>query len=77
MRFDMVFTAQILMRIFVETTPLSKYLQTKGILSAHRVVIATQESLKSLTGDFSTVKAAADKFVKWTNDCIEEREEDV
>lgn len=45
------------------------------ILSAHRMVIATQESLKSIARDFSSVKAAADTFVKWTNKNIEEREE--
>lgn len=70
-------TAQIFLRIFDQTTPLSKYLQTEGmdILSAHRMVIATQESLKRIAKDFSSVKAAVDTFVKWTNKNIEEREE--
>ncbi|KAJ4938967.1 hypothetical protein JOQ06_028430 [Pogonophryne albipinna] len=45
------------------------------ILSAHRMVSATQESLKSIARDFKTVKAAADTFAKWTNENIEEREE--
>ncbi|KAJ4935422.1 hypothetical protein JOQ06_016955, partial [Pogonophryne albipinna] len=49
--------------------------QKKDILSAHRMVSATQESLKSIARDFKTVKAAADTFAKWTNENIEEREE--
>ncbi|KAJ8362303.1 hypothetical protein AAFF_G00384480 [Aldrovandia affinis] len=44
------------------------------ILSAHRMVIATQDSLKKITRDFTTVKAAADTFVKWANENLEERE---
>ncbi len=70
-------TAQIFLRVFEQTTPLSKYLQTKGmgILSAHQKMIAIQDSLKSIARDFTTMKAAADAFVKWTNENIEEREE--
>lgn len=70
-------TAQIFLRIFEQTSPLSKYLQTEGmdILSAHRMVIATHESLKTIARDFISVKAAADKFVNWTNENIEQRME--
>jgi len=77
LRFETVLTAQIFLRLFEKTTPLSKYLQTQkmDILSAHRMVSATQESLKSIARDFKTVKAAADTFAKWTNENIEEREE--
>lgn len=70
-------TAQIFLRIFDHTTPLSKYLQTErmDILSAHRMVIATHESLKSIARDLISVRAAADTFVKWTNENIEQRKE--
>ena len=37
--------------------------------------IVTQQSLKNITRDLRTVKAAADTFVKWTNENIEEKEE--
>ncbi|KAJ8386345.1 hypothetical protein AAFF_G00174420 [Aldrovandia affinis] len=76
LKYETVLTAQIFLRVFELTTPLSKYLQTKGmeILSAHRMVIATQDSLKKITRDFTTVKAAADTFVKWGNENLEERE---
>ena len=39
------------------------------------MTIATQESLKSIARDFTTVKATVDAFVKWTNENIEERKE--
>ena len=70
--------AQLFLRDFEQISPLSKYLQTKGmeILSAHRMVTATQVSLKSITRDFTTVKAAADTFVKWTIGKLEKGEEE-
>lgn len=72
-----VLTAQIFLRVFEQTTPLSKYLQSTAmdILSAHHMVTATQDSLKSIARDFPTVKAAADTFVKQTNQKLEERED--
>lgn len=77
LKHETVLTAQIFLRVFEQTTPLSKYLQSKGMdnLSAHRMVTTTQESLKSIARDFTTVKAAADTFVKWTNEKLEERED--
>ena len=47
------------------------------ILTAHRMVMATQEGLKNIARDFETVKAAADTFVQWANDQIETREVEV
>lgn len=74
LRYETVLTAQIFLRIFDHTTPLSKYFQTEmmNILSAHRMVIATHESIAR---DFISVRAAADTFVKWTNESIEQRKE--
>ena len=45
------------------------------ILSAHRMFTATQVSLKGITRDFATVKAAADTFVKWTSGKLQEGDE--
>ena len=58
---ETILTAQLFLRIFEETSPLSKYLQTSGmdILSAHRMVVRTQESLKDMARDFESVKNAA------------------
>lgn len=77
LKHETVLTAQIFLRVFKQTPPLSKYLQSKGmdILYAHRMVTATKESLKSIARDFTSVKAAADTFVKWTNEKLEERED--
>lgn len=49
---------------------MSKYLQTEGmdILSAHRMVMSTQDALKKMTRDFQAVKAAGDDFDKWANE---------
>nr|XP_054590119.1 52 kDa repressor of the inhibitor of the protein kinase-like [Nothobranchius furzeri] len=77
LKHETVLTAQIFLRVFEQTTPLSKYLQSKGmdILSAHHMVTVTQDSLKSIARDFPTVKEAADRFVKQTNQKLEEKEE--
>lgn len=79
MKHETVLTAQIFLRVFEQTTPLSKYLQSKAmdILSARHMVTATQESLKSIARDFVAVKAAADTFVKWTNEKLEERVDNI
>ncbi|KAJ8270536.1 hypothetical protein GJAV_G00116060 [Gymnothorax javanicus] len=61
----------------VQERLVAMYLQSEGmdILSAHRMVTTTQESLKSIARDFSSVKSAADTFVKWANEQLEERED--
>ena len=78
LKYETILPAQLFLRVFEQISPLSKYLQTKGmeILSAHRMVTATQVSLKSITRDFTTVKAAADTFVKWTIGKLEKGEEE-
>lgn len=50
LKYECILTAQIFIRILEETSPLSKYHQTQGmdILSAHRMVMATHESLKRM-----------------------------
>ncbi|KAI4884376.1 hypothetical protein NFI96_000286 [Prochilodus magdalenae] len=79
LRHETILTAQLFMRIFKQTTPLSKYLQTGGmdILSAHRMVISTHEALKQMARDFKAVKDAADNFVKWANEKLEEQDEEI
>ncbi|KAI2644925.1 4-diphosphocytidyl-2-C-methyl-D-erythritol kinase [Labeo rohita] len=64
LRYETVLTAQLFLRIFEFTSPLSKYLQTSGmdILSAHRMVTTTHEPLKKIARDFPAVKDAADCF---------------
>ena len=77
LRYETVLTAQIFLRIFQHTSPLSKYLQTKGmdIITAQRLVKGTEEGLRECARDFEGVKCAADEFVKWANERLQEEEE--
>lgn len=79
MRYETVLTAQLFLRIFEVTTPLSKYLQTHGldILSAHRMVLATEQSLRNMARDFESVKQAADYFVQFANAKLSDEECDL
>lgn len=79
MRYETVLAAQLFLRIFEVTTPLSKYLQTHGldILSAHRMVLTTEASLKNMARDFESVKQAADGFVQFANVKLTEEECDL
>jgi hypothetical protein len=65
LKYETILTAQIFLRIFEHTSPLSKYLQTAGldILSAHIMVASTQDMLKRLRRDFESVKQAAEKAI--------------
>ncbi|KAL0202645.1 hypothetical protein M9458_000663, partial [Cirrhinus mrigala] len=79
LKYETILTAQTFLRIFEQTSPLSKYLQTQGmdILSAHRMVIATHKSLKNMSRDFASVSAAAEKFVLWANEKLQEQDKEV
>uniref|UniRef100_A0A3B3S3W6 HAT C-terminal dimerisation domain-containing protein n=1 Tax=Paramormyrops kingsleyae TaxID=1676925 RepID=A0A3B3S3W6_9TELE len=78
LRYETILTAQLFLRIFEHTSPLSKYLQREGmdILSAHRMVMSTHDALKKMARDFQAVKAAADDFVKWANEKLEQQDEE-
>ena len=77
LRYDTVLTAQTFLHIFEQTSPLSKYLQTRGvdIITARRLVEGTEESLRECARDFEGVKCAADEFVKWANEKLQEEGE--
>ncbi|XP_063077402.1 uncharacterized protein LOC134467457 [Engraulis encrasicolus] len=77
LKYETVLTAQIFLRIFEQTSPLSKYLQTSGmdLLTAHRLVVGTEDGLKKCVRDFSGVKEAADRFVEWANGELLDKEE--
>lgn len=76
LKYETILTAQIFLRIFELTTPLSKYLQTTqmDISKAIQMVQGTYEKLKTITRDFDSIQMTADKFVKWANDKIQEEE---
>ncbi|KAJ1092988.1 hypothetical protein NDU88_006098 [Pleurodeles waltl] len=71
----MIVTAQLYLRIFASTTPLSKYLQTSGmdILQAQRMVSDTIKLQTTDSRRFETVYSAATKFAEWINTGLEER----
>jgi len=62
LKYQTILTVQTFLRIFRQTTPLSKYLQTSGmdLLTAHRLVSSTQDNLKKYARDFKGVKTATD-----------------
>lgn len=73
LKYETVLTAQLFLRVLEETAPLSKYLQTNGmdLLSAHRMVVKTEEKLKSMARDFESLKTAANTFVHWANEKLQ------
>ena len=77
LRYETVLTAQTFLRIFEQTSPLSKYLQTRGmdIITAQPLVEGTEEGLRECARDFEGVKCAAEEFVKWANEKLQEEEE--
>ncbi len=77
LRYETVLTAQTFLCIFEQTSPLSKYLQTRGmdIIAAQRLVEGTEEGLRECARDFEGVKCAADEFVKRANEKLQEEEE--
>ena len=46
------------------------------ILTAHRMVAAAEAELKDMTRDFQSVKTAADQFVQWANNTLQEQSEE-
>jgi len=71
LKYQTILTVQTFLRIFQQTTPLSKYLQTSGmgLLTAHRFVTSTQDDLKKYArDDFKGLKTTTDAFVQWANE---------
>lgn len=67
LKFDNIVTAQIFMKIFSSTGPLSRYLQTKGIdlLKCNSMVQTAINDLTSFQRDFTAVTEATAKFITW------------
>ena len=59
-----ILTAQIFLRVFQHTSPLSKYFQTKGLdlLQAQRMTEKTIEKLNNISQEFQVVNKAAQNF---------------
>ncbi|KAL4104838.1 hypothetical protein QTP88_020114 [Uroleucon formosanum] len=76
-KFETILTAQLYLKIFQRTTPLSKYLQTDGmfILQAQQMVSSTLEFLKKEARNFEDILKAGKNVVKWANELIENEDE--
>lgn len=58
LKYETVLTAQLYLRIFSITGPISKYLQTEGIdyLKCHQMITNSILLLKNIFRDFDTVR---------------------
>ncbi|KAK0154533.1 Zinc finger MYM-type protein 1 [Merluccius polli] len=74
LKHETVLTAEIFLRIFEITSPLSRYLQTSNmdLITAHRLVMGAIDSLKTCTRDMDGVTKAANVFAEWANKKLEE-----
>ena len=77
LKYKTILTAHIFLRIFGQTSALSKYLQTSGmnLVTAHRLVTGTQENLRKYARDFESVERSADVFVAWANDKLQKEKD--
>nr|XP_047140987.1 uncharacterized protein LOC101238791 [Hydra vulgaris] len=76
LKYDTILTAQIFLRVFQLTTPLSKYLQTVNmdILVAYNMVPKTIDTLKKYLEEFDIVLKATNNFVCKVNEKLEQHE---
>lgn len=74
--YETIITAQLFLKIFQNTTPLSKYLQTKGMhfFRAQQMVDATRKTLEkeSRNRNLDDVVQGAKIFVDWVNSELQE-----
>ena len=65
-KYETILTAQIYLRIFNITTLLSKYLQGLGVnfVAVFQMINQTLNILKNINRDFTSIKQAADNFVR-------------
>jgi len=77
--FEILITAHIFLRIFSCTTPLSQYLQTKGLnlITAYQMVQKTLKSLKEQSRDFDTILEKSKRFVAWANNKFNENDSEI
>ncbi|CAH0547091.1 unnamed protein product [Brassicogethes aeneus] len=77
-KFEVILSAQIFLKIFESTTPLSKYLQTNGMnpIMAFKMVEKTITTLKTDSRSFEAVLVAAKKFVLWASRRMDDESEE-
>jgi len=75
LQYKTIATAHIFLRIFISTTPLSLYLQTKGMnfIQAFSMVKETIQTLQSQRRNLEHVLKATNNFINWANNEFHER----
>lgn len=79
LKYQAILTAHLFMQIFHVTTPLSNYLQTKGldILQAHIMVKTACDDLLQLKEDHSNIFSQSSDFILYANSKFNEAESDL
>jgi hypothetical protein len=69
LKYAIILTAQVYLRIFKKTTPLSIYSQGHGvnIIAAYQMVKQTLNDLQDCARQFQCMKKAANTFVEYSN----------
>ena len=77
--FEFILTAQLFLKIFEHTTPLSEYLQTTGmdLLRAYKMVQNCINELSKVDRNFDPIFQAAINFSKFANNELEKRNLDI
>lgn len=74
LKYETILTAHIFQHIFVSTTPVSKYLQVKGmnVVQAFQMIKQTIKTLRLQSRRCNVVIEHAKKFIEWANDKLDE-----
>lgn len=74
LKYETVLTANIYLQIFSSTTPVSLYLQSKGmnVIQAFNMIKCTLNTLNSQSRKFDTILEVTNKFITWANSKLED-----
>ncbi|KAL4084608.1 hypothetical protein QTP88_027539 [Uroleucon formosanum] len=75
LKYETIILSQIFLQIFSSTTPLSLYLQTKGldIFQANKMVKQTTNTLNEQSRNFENILEASNTFTEWANMTFNDR----
>ncbi|XP_063915502.1 uncharacterized protein LOC135131621 [Zophobas morio] len=78
LKYENIITAQIFLKIFSITGPLSRYLQTRGLdlLKCNHMLETTIEQLRSIQRDFISIQEATNTFLRWAKLELESKDVD-
>lgn len=76
-KFETILTAFVFLRIYKVTTPLSLYLQTKGLdmLQAWKMVESVTKEITAISRDFESVRQKAQEFCALVNESLDQFDE--